>query len=452
MSINCLHPRFIFHPHSLTLCARYQNIVTPQGIIHSKSCPYVKLSELSEESANGYQILNPDTGQLFPMFLQVACNKCILCRHKKINQWSYRCICETRENGMPYFVTLTYSEDARPSEGVLKSDVQKFMKRLRTNLSRKLGVDTPLRYLATAEYTHSITRRPHYHLLVWGIPHKLFPTQYKILKWIEQNWTQPTGRYLSDGSPEMSSNGFCYVLPTSKGGINYVVKYMSKQSDVPKGQNPVFRLNSQGLGRDYINKHLSSYAEPSNLYENCYDIINSKSVTRPFTTYTKNKLYPSESMTQSPFFWKYIKKSIAAYNYAYKLYRMLPPELHHLRFRFPRDVQYTFRMLRPYHVYSIHFMDDDVQKLFPFSKTGFTDDCFLDDINEVLHYAYAMYKNAMYDFDIEKHNKFLASFPARDIRSFMLSRFFGSLDYNVSLNKYKAEKIENNYIRKEKVR
>lgn len=452
MSVNCLHPRFIFHPYSRHYCMKYRTIITPQGIIHSSLCPYVKLSELTEDIASSYGIVNPATGELFPMFLQTTCGKCILCRNKKINEWSYRCTCETRENGMPYFVTLTYSETARPKEGVLKSDVQKFMKRLRTNLSRKLGVDTPLRYLCTSEYTHSITRRPHYHLLIWGIPHDLFPTRYKILKWIEQHWTQPTGCYNKDGSPEMSSNGFCYVLPTSKGGVNYVLKYMSKKNDIPQGQNNTFRLNSQGIGRGYINKNLSFYSQPGNLYENCMDILVGKSVTRPFTQYTKNKIYPSESMMQTPFFWRYIKYAMSAYNLAYLYFRMRSPELHHLRFVLPPDVKAMFRKLRPYHFYDRGFIHEDVKKLFPVSQQGLTDDCFLHDIDRILEYAYVMFSNAMLDWSEENHRRYLNSFKDRAMRTIVLDRFFGSYEPNVELNRYKAEKKEENYKRKEKIR
>lgn len=450
--IACKHPIFIFHPHSRQLCDKYRTIVTPTGVVKSNKCPYVKLSDLTEESASLYNILNPATGELFPMFLQVACGRCILCANKKTNEWAYRCICETRTNSIPYFVTLTYNEGSRPKAGVMKEDVQKFIKRLRTNLDRQFGSNN-LRYICVSEYTHSVTRRPHYHLLLWNIPDKIAGTAYSRLKWIEKHWTQPTGRYNKDGSPVMSSNGFCYVLPCLKGGVNYVFKYMAKSGNVPLNQNSNFRLSSQGIGRDHVNKNLPSYMNPNILNENVYDIIRQTSISRPFTKYTKSKLYPCESKCQSPFFWFYIKKSISAYNIAMNLTNLLPPEFHYLHVKFPKDVQQLFRKLRPLHVYSRYYIDQDDYAFKELSQSSASSQCiehFLHEINLVLDYAYSMFRNAMFDFDEDSLTRYVASLPRYAQFSVNQSIKFGDYCPNVDYELYKAYRILNDYKRKEK--
>lgn len=451
--VTCLYPHYIYHPYSRVLADKYRTIVTPRGVLHTNKCPYIDFKNLTDEEAQLYNILNPCTGELFPMLLQVSCGHCLLCSQKRANQWAYRCICETRTNGVPYFVTLTYSEDARPSDGVCKQDVQRFIKRLRTNLDRTYGSNN-LRYVAVSEYTHSVTRRPHYHLLLWNIPDEIARTAYHRLKWIEKHWTQPTGKYNKDGSPVMSSNGYCYVLPCLKGGVNYVFKYMSKPSNVPDNQNKNFRLNSLGIGKDHINKSLSTYmANPSNLKENVYDIIRQASVSRPYTTYTKNKLYPSESLSQSPFFWKYLKKSISAYNIAIQMAKCLPPELHYLHVKFPEPVRKLFRKIRPLHVYSSQYIDENdyaYKFLRGFSASPQCTDHMLDNINVILHYAKSMFNTAMCDYDEKRLDDYLFNASQRLERKKALERSYADYQPNIEKLAYQAKKILFDYQRKEK--
>lgn len=67
------------------------------------------------------------------------------------------------------FITLTYDEVNIPSGGTLvKSDLQKFFKRL-----RKLYSSIPIRYFSCGEYG-DINNRPHYHAIIFGIN---FPDQ-----------------------------------------------------------------------------------------------------------------------------------------------------------------------------------------------------------------------------------------------------------------------------------
>jgi hypothetical protein len=167
-------------------------------------------------------------GEIIHMFMLVPCSKCNLCRDKKKREWSFRAICENvYSTSQPLFITCTYNPRHLPKHGVFKEEFQLFMKRIRTNLTRK-GIDSSnIRYFAVGEYGHK-SGRPHYHAIFWSFPSEHFPNITAVLHFIEKCWRVPTGEYLSDGTPVTDSLGFCLVKPCDKGVISYVMKYMRK--------------------------------------------------------------------------------------------------------------------------------------------------------------------------------------------------------------------------------
>ena len=79
---------------------------------------------------------------------------------------------EATQHAESTFVTLTYSEQSLPKlplvGGLLptlqRKDVVGFLKRLRTNVS-----PVKFRFFGCGEYGEQ-TERPHYHLLLFGLP------------------------------------------------------------------------------------------------------------------------------------------------------------------------------------------------------------------------------------------------------------------------------------------
>lgn len=123
-------------------------------------------------------ILNPKwiEGDLSAdQWLIVPCGKCPACLIEKRNEWTYRiqseCICYP----LNIFFTLTYDELNEPWEEtefgflpcVVKSDVQKFIKRLRKRIygSSKSNI----RYVVVSEYGPK-SLRPHYHGIIFNYP------------------------------------------------------------------------------------------------------------------------------------------------------------------------------------------------------------------------------------------------------------------------------------------
>lgn len=96
------------------------------------------------------------------MPVTVPCGNCIGCRIDKSRQWAIRCVHEAKEHTHNCFLTLTYDDKNLPAYGSLqKADLQRFFKRLRKD-------GHSFRYFAVGEYGPS-TRRPHYHVILFGM-------------------------------------------------------------------------------------------------------------------------------------------------------------------------------------------------------------------------------------------------------------------------------------------
>lgn len=297
--IYCASPVIIRNSQLKYLITTYKTYHSPAGdvTISNSISEYWKYSfpewqfspyrcGVTPDNIDDYYVINPHTGEIFPMFILVPCGKCELCRDKKSREWSFRAICENATStSMPYFLTLTYNNEHLPKCGIFKEEIQLFLKRLRIKLDR-LNVSHNLRYVAVGEYG-SKSQRPHYHMILWNFPSAAFNNITHILHFIESCWTCFTGEYKEDGSPIMESLGFAYCLPCKQGAISYVMKYMKKQYTPPKGKNPLFFLTSRkngGLGAEYARKFLEHYrSHPDDT---------KMTATDPFTGYTQTMTMP----------------------------------------------------------------------------------------------------------------------------------------------------------------
>lgn len=130
------------------------------------------------------------------------------CLKTKQNELVTRLSLEQSNSETAYFVTLTYNDDSLPKDSVLvKSDLQKFVKRLRSYQDYQIG-DNDLRYFAVGEYGKE-DNRPHFHLVLFNLP--AFDT-IQALKLIERSW----------------KFGFCYVEFVNKKNLYYITKYLTK--------------------------------------------------------------------------------------------------------------------------------------------------------------------------------------------------------------------------------
>ena len=182
---------------------------------------------------------------VYPDGLFVPCGKCIACRIKKRSEWTMRLIHELDSWTRSVFLTLTYTDECLPGNGSLrKRDLQLYIKRI-----RKAVYPDTVRYFAVGEYGDQ-TQRPHYHCIIFGLGLSDTDKQLMMDSWKYSDWSVDSIR----------SKAFGLVEPDS---IRYVAQYIDKKlsgdlvDDIytSTGREPVFRILSQGIGRDYIDKY-----------------------------------------------------------------------------------------------------------------------------------------------------------------------------------------------------
>lgn len=173
------------------------------------------------------------------------CGRCVACRIKKRNEVATRIVLEMSQHARSLFVTLTYSPDHLPEQGVIKADLQKYLKRLRASL---LGTEYSegLRYFGCGEYG-SRTHRAHYHLILFGLD-----ASYE--QKVRDAWSLR-------GDPL----GHVHIGEAHAGAGKYVAKYASKGITTNKridriqaleGKNPEFNIRSKhpALGHSTMEK------------------------------------------------------------------------------------------------------------------------------------------------------------------------------------------------------
>ncbi len=136
--------------------------------------------------------------------VRVPCGQCIACRLNYGKLWSIRMMEELKHHDKACFATLTYDEEHLGyvcedygSPVLVKSDLQKFWKRLRKERS--------VRYFACGEYGDRFGR-PHYHAIIYGVD----PSEVDLIQ-----------KYWDKGYVKLGT-----VTPDS---CFYVAKYMTKK-------------------------------------------------------------------------------------------------------------------------------------------------------------------------------------------------------------------------------
>ncbi len=106
--------------------------------------------------------------------LEIPCGQCMHCRQNVAAQWKNRLILEASLHEHCQFATLTYSDKNLPHDGGLDREAMpEFMRRLRERLrpygSRRGKLLQTVRYFGCGEYGENFSRRPHYHILLFGL-------------------------------------------------------------------------------------------------------------------------------------------------------------------------------------------------------------------------------------------------------------------------------------------
>jgi hypothetical protein len=202
--------------------------------------------------------------------LEVPCGKCIPCKTFKAGEWTRRLQNHHQYNENCAFITLTYDDLSCPlflnaTPCLRKDDLLDFIRRLRRKFS-----DRKISYYAIGEYGH-LTRRPHYHLLVFGIG-------YSEYEWYETGTRTRKGNKLTKSKvlDLIWPSGFAQIGLPGADGFAYVAGYVTEKiHDARSFFVPPFSLCSKGIGAEYCLSH------ERQLERNLHVRLNGRSVSIP---------------------------------------------------------------------------------------------------------------------------------------------------------------------------
>jgi len=199
--------------------------------------------------------------------MTVPCGRCIGCRLDHGRMWAIRMVHEGRYHENTCFITLTYSDEHLPQgQTLVKSDAQKFLKRL-----RKAG--HKFRYYLCGEYG-TATLRPHYHAIMFGYR----PDDLKMHKQGDGHNT-----YTSSKLENHWGLGFTTVGELTPETCAYTARYVTKKISGPPAETHYQRLNPStgeisqvipefslmsrrpGIGHDYYLEHGERMFEHDNV-------------------------------------------------------------------------------------------------------------------------------------------------------------------------------------------
>lgn len=176
--------------------------------------------------------------------LELPCGKCIGCRKGRAQAWALRCMHEAAMYDRNSFLTLTYDDSHLNFFRCLEyGDFQGFMKRIRKRLAPRR-----VRFFVAGEYG-DVTKRPHFHALIFGEDFREDARVYKKGYW---------------ESPLVSgcwSNGSSLVGPLTSASAAYVAQYALKKldgMDVDTSTGFVRESKvamSKGIGREWFDKY-----------------------------------------------------------------------------------------------------------------------------------------------------------------------------------------------------
>lgn len=250
----CEHPTIIVNPLLKDLIGRYLNVtIKGQTYYFKKSAlfplslprqvvsPYkqslktdfedgkVVFTRVREQRIFHYDIdtsyvVANDTGEVFPVYIEVPCGRCDICKESKITSFVERCKMETQcYDSLPWFITLTYDDEHLPVDGVSIREIQLFLKRFRINLERS-GYNFKLRYCCSGEYGKT-THRAHYHLIIWGLDVFDSAGYEKVGSILYDSWNKGYTMHR-------------FIDPKDDKSFYYTAKYLRKDNFVPTYETP----------------------------------------------------------------------------------------------------------------------------------------------------------------------------------------------------------------------
>lgn len=164
--------------------------------------------------------------------VELPCNKCAGCIIQRKAEWAVRCYHEASQHQQNSFLTLTYDDDHLPPS-IEQPVLSKFIRSVRDRGNK-------FRYYACGEYGER-TRRPHYHMLVFG------------MDWLGGAEQITEDLYHNPILDALWGRGHCSVGAVTMGTCCYVAGYVAKKM----GDADSFHVMSRrpGIGHDWLDKY-----------------------------------------------------------------------------------------------------------------------------------------------------------------------------------------------------
>lgn len=173
--------------------------------------------------------------------MDIPCGQCIGCRIEKSREWALRCVHEASLYSQNCAITLTFDDlHLDPKGSLVKSDFQKFMKRLR---DKYCGVDVvsgsrnprPIRYFHCGEYGE-VDKRPHHHACLFNFD--FVDKQFECLSKGGEKL------YSSQSLADLWDCGFATVTEFCYESAAYVARYVTKKLTGPRAKEYGERIPS----------------------------------------------------------------------------------------------------------------------------------------------------------------------------------------------------------------
>ena len=221
----------------------------------SKTGKKIKFLNANHEGVCDYVSLRKKYGDIF---VEIPCGTCDSCIETRTKSWAIRCTLEAALYDHNCFLTLTYNPKCLPKNGLCKSDVYKFIKRLRNTFG------AGIRYYGCGEYG-SLFDRPHYHMILFNFwPEDAQPCKYDAIT----GCTYFTSKKLQHLWPF----GFVSIGECTYNSCAYVARYCQKKiahNDLGlAGYTKEFSFMSRrpGIGEKYFKEHYDSLINTDRIY------------------------------------------------------------------------------------------------------------------------------------------------------------------------------------------
>lgn len=219
--------------------------------------------------------------------MKLPCGQCIGCQIARSRDWALRCCHEASLYQNNCFITLTFNDDYINDRWTLvKSDFQKFMKRLRKEYPgvQPVNVDGsityPIRFFHVGEYG-SLLSRPHHHALLFNFD---FPD--KVIYDQRDNVTL----YRSPSLEKLWPYGFCTIGEVNFASAAYCARYCTKKKYGDYAASHYVRTDESTGEVYYLEPEYITMSNRSGIGRGWYDKYKSDLYPKDFITFAGRKL------------------------------------------------------------------------------------------------------------------------------------------------------------------